>query len=201
MNNIRDMIEQYVRDTGQAHIEIRAGLAGVIFHDESEFIPFADLGYDRQLGFYRLSDFPDVLSQANSVNPWSLHPVRVGNGERQYALLDNRANMGYLLGDFAALANAAEALLIFLGRGLLGEPLADDDERLGVRWLTIAEAMAEATAYDLDEYPPGENLAQRIRQAARRGTIGGVAQDAAGRYKFQARRFRAWLARREPRNV
>lgn len=200
MTNIRDEIIRYIQDTGEAHIEGRAGVAGVVFHhDEREFIPFNDLGLNRTYGFYRLSDLPAVKSETTNENPWTLHPVipadRDGNW-RPYAILDGNG-FGYLVGEKWQVAELVAMLGNFLATGLASEPIADDDESLGVRWLSIAEAVAAANGYDPAEYPLGEKTANRIRAAIRRGRIGGVAQDARGRYKFHAGRFRYWLTRDE----
>ena len=61
---IEQMVTATIRDTGEAEITGQEGQRGVLFFDEGEFIPFADLGYNSRLGFYRLSQFPDVENEA-----------------------------------------------------------------------------------------------------------------------------------------
>jgi hypothetical protein len=65
MPTIYEMIQEYVtEDPRFGHIEERNGEMGIVFHDENEFIPLADLGYNSQLGFYRLNLFPDAKNEA-----------------------------------------------------------------------------------------------------------------------------------------
>lgn len=196
--NIRDHIEEYIRDTGEAHIEVRAGVAGVVFHhDTQEFIPFDDLALSRRLGFYLIGMFPDEESVSTNENPWTLRPVITDEpGWRPFALLDGDGD-GFMLGEAWQVAEAAAALRLFLERGLLSEPLREDDDAFGAsRWLSIHEAMEAAHAHDPDEYPLDDNLAARIRAAARRGTI--LGRVVGRRWQFHARHFRAWLMRHEP---
>lgn len=62
---IEVMIRKFVFEGGQACVIVENGdQAGVMFLDDMEFIPFADLGYNQQLGFYQLSAFPDVENEA-----------------------------------------------------------------------------------------------------------------------------------------
>lgn len=57
MSNIRDLVEQYIRDTGLARWTTANGAPAVEFLDEGEVIPLADLAYSSELGFYRRSLF------------------------------------------------------------------------------------------------------------------------------------------------
>lgn len=197
--NIRDVVQRHIHRTGQARFDVRDGRAGVVFFDEegdgSHFIPLAELAYNREFGFYSTAVSPDIEPETTNENPWTLHPlIPAGRDDpwRPFGLLDPDG-YGHLIGEKWQVLEAYEVLKLFLERGLMSEPIAEDDEALGTRWLTIQEAMEEAHRFDPDEYKLDENLANRIRMAARRGTIGGVVQDSSNRYKFQARRFRYWL--------
>lgn len=198
MDNIRNLILNYINETPDAaRFDVRGGVAGVVFTDEDEFIPLADLAYNSQIGFYRLSELPDVEPATTNENPWTLHPVVPAWRDdpwRPYALA-NHDGHAFLLGEKWQVVEAVEALRIFLKDGLLSEPMREDDEALGVKWLSIAEAVAEAHIFDPDEYQANETTAARIRQAARRGAIGGAVQNGGGRWKFQSRRFRHWLVK------
>jgi hypothetical protein len=199
--NIREMMVRYVNE-GNARFDVQDGRAGVVFLDENEFIPLEDLNYNRQLGFFRVSAFPDAEQEADSSNPWTLHPVVVADPRndpwRPYAILDPDG-YGMLIGDKWNVVELHQALGVFLEKGLLSEPILDDDEALGWRWFTINEAIEEAHRYDPDEYPLGETTAQRIRMAAQRGAIRGWKQTESGRYKFSASRFRHWLVKNAER--
>lgn len=65
MKSITELIDEFIRDTGEARLETRNGRAGVIFLDEMQWIPLADLGYNELLGFYQISQFPGAESQAS----------------------------------------------------------------------------------------------------------------------------------------
>lgn len=206
--NIRDVVLRYIHRDGQARFDVRDGRAGVVFFDEEgddqpgNFIPLSELAYNGEVGFYSTVALPDVEPETTNENLWTLHPVIPAGRDdpwRPYALLDPDG-YGHLLGEKWQVVEAAEAIRVFLERGLMSEPIAEDDEALGTRWLTIQEAMEEANRFDPEEYKLDENLANRIRMAARRGAIGGVAQDPSNRYKFQARRFRYWLVKNQKRN-
>lgn len=64
--SVDTMIDEYIRDTGTAKRVYQGGRAGVIFLDEGEFIPLTDLGYNTNIGFYRISRFPDVKNEAET---------------------------------------------------------------------------------------------------------------------------------------
>lgn len=57
MNNIRELIEQYIRETGQARLTELGGEPAVEFLDEHQIILLSDLAYSSDLGFYRKSRF------------------------------------------------------------------------------------------------------------------------------------------------
>ena len=124
---------------------------------------------------------------------WTVHPVISHDDWEAYALLDENG-IGFLIGERHEVQSAINALIAALD-GILAEPIKEDDESLGTRWLSISEACHEAHAYDPDAYPLDSNLAYRIRQAARRGALTGAYQGPSNRWKFQARRFRHWLAK------
>jgi hypothetical protein len=64
MKHINEMVDEYVRDSGLARREMRDGQAGVMFFDEMEWMPLTDLGYNKDFGFYRISQLPGVTNEA-----------------------------------------------------------------------------------------------------------------------------------------
>lgn len=40
------------------------GVEGIRFLDENEFIPFFDLAYNSEIGFFKKSDFPNETNEA-----------------------------------------------------------------------------------------------------------------------------------------
>ena len=61
---IREHIRQYIDEVGLARFETRDGVEGVLWLDENEWYPLSDAGLNQQLGFYRISHFPDVVNEA-----------------------------------------------------------------------------------------------------------------------------------------
>lgn len=55
--SIRELVERYIRETGQARLTELDGEPAVEFLDEGEVIPLSDLAYSSELGFYRRSLF------------------------------------------------------------------------------------------------------------------------------------------------
>lgn len=197
--NIREHVLDFLRDNGAGEIVERDGRAGILFLDEREFIPFSDLAYNDSLGYFRTSQFPTADRETDNRNPWTLHPVIVPDRDdtwRAFALLDPDG-YGTLIGEAWQVADALDALRTFMETGLLSEPVREDDEALGTRWLSTSEAAALAHQYDPERYPNVEHASQAIRQAARRGSLKGFVQTGTNRYKFQERRLRYWLSRGE----
>ena len=52
-------VQEFIKEGGQARIETRDGVEGVLFLDEMYFIPLENLGYNSELGFFNTSIFPD----------------------------------------------------------------------------------------------------------------------------------------------
>jgi len=65
--SIEKMVKDFIELTGLAKIIEQDGQQGVLFQDQKGFIPFDDLGYNRELGFYSLSQFPEVTNQAEQL--------------------------------------------------------------------------------------------------------------------------------------
>lgn len=132
---IQEMIEQHIQQYGTAAAVVATvdDIEGVIFMDEGEFIPFYDLGYNRELGFYRLSLFPDVQNEAGRP-AWSVRRIIMPDEEGQeqepiYALF-NPAGNGYVLGSEGMIKDFLPVLQAFVEKGEQGKPVAANE----VRW-------------------------------------------------------------------
>ena len=53
-------LSKFVREIGGGEIIVKDGKKGYFFPDTRAFILPADLGYNRLIGFYNLSKFPEV---------------------------------------------------------------------------------------------------------------------------------------------
>lgn len=197
---IQDMISDYIQEGGMARLETVDGVGGVLFMDEGEFIPWRDLGYNPTYGFYRLSHLPGVENQAEYAT-WSIHPLINDDPDddwRPFVLLDSDGN-GTMLGDRWQVEELLPVLQAFLERGEIDEPV--DDEVIGVKYYTIAEACEAAYQYDPTAYPyrtPEEQdrLRRRLQRNIQRGNLWGTKNDPQGRYKIRATAFRGWLAKK-----
>lgn len=194
---IQDMISEYIQETGLARVETRGGVGGVLFLDENQFIPWDNLGFSRLYGFFQKSVLQDVEDEAEYAT-WTIHPLEGSDqeGEMMYVLMDSDGH-GFLLGERWQVSELLPVLTAFLEQGVYDEPV--DDESIGARYLSIAEACALASEYNPTEYPyttPEEQdrLRRRLQRNIQRGNIYGVKRDPQGRYRLRATSFRGWLA-------
>lgn len=189
------MIHEFITNGGAAQYATVGGQSGVYFTDESpQFLPWSRLAYSATLGFYDRDQFPDHPADAIA-DDWTVHPVVADDGWQAVAALDAGGH-GFLIGERWQVEELYHTLAAYLERGEADEALADDDESLGWRWLTMNEAILVAHEYNPDEYPLETKTAERIRRAAQRGSLAHKKTES-GRYKFPAARFRGWLRRDE----
>lgn len=199
--NIREAVKRHIYDSGAAEFAVQDGRSGVIFLDENEFIPFDDLGYNVNYGFFRQSALPNVASEYTNENAWIVHPVdNLHDGLRMFALVKN-GEQATLIGEDWQLRDFYNALTAFYENGRIGESMSDDDEMLGYQWFTIAEACQEACRYNPVEYPyrtkkEQDLLRRRLQRNIQRGNLWGVKKDPQGRYKIKAMAFRGWLVKK-----
>lgn len=199
--NIREAVQRYIYDTGMAKFAIQNGRSGVIFLDENEFIPFDDLGYNANYGFFRFSALPNIISDYTNELPWMVHPVdNPHDGWRMFALVED-GERAFLVGEDWQLNELYTALMFYYKEDRVGEVMSDDDEMLGFQWFTIAEACQEAYRYAPNEYPYGtpeeqDRLRRRLQRNIQRGNLWGVKKDPQGRYRIKAMAFRGWLVKK-----
>lgn len=65
--DIQEHVKEFITNGGRAEVINRDGMNGVLFFDEVEFIPFTDLNYNNEYGYYKISQFPDI--QRDCTNP------------------------------------------------------------------------------------------------------------------------------------
>lgn len=78
-----------------AELVIHDGEAGVLFLDENEFIPFADLNYSRELGYFRISLFPDEPRECENT-PVTGSNLNAGARGRRWARGADHRVVGYI---------------------------------------------------------------------------------------------------------
>lgn len=196
--NIRDHARLAVEGGMPAELAVVDGAPGVLFHDEGEFIPFSDLGYNSEIGYFRLSQASHQLTVCDNANPQTIHRGDFWHGDWQpppWVWLDDDGN-AYLLGEAWQAADLMQALHAALVEGVYESEVIDEDDPAWGRSITTARAVEEAIMYDPTVFPPGSNVAERIRRAAQRGQIPG-ARKAGGEWRFSLLKFRGWLRNEE----
>lgn len=189
--NIRQHVQQAIYSGMQATVTVKNGQSGVVFHDENEFIPFANLAYNRALGYFDRSLFPDEPSETDSESPYTIHPLATEDGWQAWVLEDEGGTLT-LLGELWQIADLADALRHFVDTGEYhGKPVDDYDPNWG-----SPLTMAEATAYIVAQgWTPG-NADDTLRKAAAAGRVPGAQKDGSGhRWVFSRRGLDAWLRR------
>lgn len=189
--NIRGMIEEYIRDTGEAHFEHRQGEGyGVVFHDENEFFLLSDLAYNSNLGFFRVSRFPGEPREAEYQEPepakWSTVVFTENDGEQDYqsyGVVPDDGTSGLIIGELPHVRLLYEALGRLLESGHADEEVHHLDERLGHPWLSVSEASEKFNV-------PTDT----VRYAAREGFIP-MAEKQGRDWRFPQRKFLWWLAK------
>lgn len=190
--NIRIHALRSIRHKMPARFDVQAGAAGIVFEDENEFIPFADLGYNPEYGYFRMSALPNVASDCTNENPETIHRIEEpGDEDPMFAWCDSDGDP-HLIGEWWQVADLYAALHAALHDGVLAEPI----DRLDPAWgnhFTITRAVQEALEFGYGN--DAEQMADTIRAAARAGRIRGATQDDAGRWTVPAATFRDWLIR------
>lgn len=191
MMNIRQHVFKSINADIHAQFAVQDASPGVLFLDENQFIPFADLGYNDEIGYFRLSAHSDIISECDNDNPEKIHVYDDGSqGEPMFVWQDADGYL-HLLGELHQLADLYQALGDAL-RGVIDpEPVSEFDHRWGGHW-RIARAVKEAIEYGVTGDPA--QIADSIRAAARRGAIRGASQ-VDGEWSFPKRTLRSWLIR------
>lgn len=191
--NIRQHVIKSIYAGLPARFAVREAVSGVEFTDEGEFIPFAEIGYNAEIGYFRLSRFPDAANACTNENPETVHRlISPGNGDAEMFVWMDADGYPHMLGELHQVADLYAALESLL---LCGEcspqPISEHDPAWG-RNYSIAQAVEEAIAYGYGS--DREQLADSIRAAARAGRIRGAMQ-VDGRWSIPRGTLRGWLVK------
>lgn len=196
MKSIREMIDQYITETGEAHLEHRRGEGfGVVFHDENQFILLSDLAFNSKLGFFQVSLFPDQPREAEYQPPeptkWTTAVFTEQGGPTEaddyqmYAIIPDDDTNGFIIGEWPSVVAVYEALGRLIETKQADEKVGSLDERLGHPWLSVSEA---ANKWDVP--------IDTVRYAAREGFIPmAQKQSERGDWRFPQRKFLYWLSK------
>lgn len=197
------MIDQYIKETGEAHLEHRRGEGfGVVFHDENQFILLSDLAYNSRLGFFQASLFPDQPREAEYQPPEPTKWITAvftepggpteadpqgglpGAGDYQmYAIIPDDDTNGFIIGEWPSVVAVYEALGRLIETKQADEQVSEYDERLGRLWLSVTEA-ALKFGVPVDS----------VRYAAREGFIP-MAEKQGNEWRFPQGKFLWWLSK------
>jgi hypothetical protein len=192
--NIRDHIRKAIYAGLAANFDVQVTTPGVQFNeDDREFVPFYDLGYNQELGYFRLSAFPDTASECENDNPETVHMLEGSDneGEPMYVWMDADGDP-HMLGELHQIADLYWRLGELLLEGKHDpEPISEHDHAWGNNY-DVARAVEEAIAYGYGS--DRTQVADSIRAAARAGRIRG-AQQVDGKWSIPPRTLRGWLVR------
>lgn len=193
--NIRQHALQSIRSGMPAQIIARAGVSGVQFlADDAEFIDFDDLNYNPEIGYYRMSIFPDQPRECTNENPETIHVYEDTSPEEPMFVWSDGDGYPHLLGTEAQAADLWQALADFLlNANLHPEPIDEFDPAWGQNY-DIADAVREAIAYGYVDDGDEARMADTIRAAARAGRIR-KARQVNGAWMLPKLTFRHWLVR------
>lgn len=196
MKSIQRMIFEFIDEGGAAVLENVDGVRGVRFTDiGGEWMPWTDIGFNSQYGFYSLSHLQSVENEAK-YEDWTIHSIdqKDPNDEWEgFAILDGDG-FGFVVGERWKAEELHCRLVRFLLFNEQDEKIDYDDESLGTLWYSTSEAVKVAMEYDPDQFETVEKTRQRIQRAAGRGSIK-HGKTPSGQLKFQSRVFRGWLAK------
>lgn len=192
--NIRAHIRKAIAGGLAAHFTQQAGQPGIVFHDENEFIPFADLNYNNEFGYYRLSLFPDIQRDCINENQDTIHYGKNFHEWKPLIWADSGGNLT-MLGDVFNAADLYQALKSFFETGTVdAEEISENDPA----WDYMRRMDWAIKEYRNILEPIGMNdiqIGNTIRAAASRGAIRGCSQSEAGHWYFRPPAFRGWLVK------
>lgn len=185
MKTIREMIEEFISTTGEAHLENRADGEWVVFHDEGESIPLSDLAYNATLGFFQVSLFPNEPRECKP-DPvkWSTAVFSTFDGKEEYqmwSIIPDDETNGFIIGEWHEVEALHQALARLIETGQADEEVDELDERLGHQWLSVSEA-SNQFGVPVDT----------VRYAARNSHIP-MAQKQGRDWRFPQHKFLWWL--------
>lgn len=184
--NIRTHVLRSIREGMEASFAVQNGWSGVLFHDEKEFIPFSNLGYNAELGYFRIALFSNEKNETTPDNPETIHRCDYPDWEA-YAWLD-ADGFAHLLGEPYQMADLHAALGAFLHRGKLAPEVVDPDDPAWGQSISLEEAVLRAA-----EAGYAGNVIGAIRKAAGDRTIPGSYRTGTGAWRFNQRKFLHWL--------
>lgn len=191
--NIRDHVRKAITAGLPAQFTQRDGLAGVLFHDEGRFIPFDDLNYNGEYGYYRISQFPDLQSDCTNGNPETLHYGKDFHDWRPLIWADSGGNLN-MIGDIWQAADLYQALGKLLKTGEVDPEEISENDAQWDYMKRIDWAVKEYREFMNDGRPDNE-IANTIRVAADNSRIHGCSRDSRGAWHFHPQAFRGWLVK------
>lgn len=192
--NIRDHVRSSIAAGLAASWDQRDGKSGVTFHDENEFIPFDDLNYNDEYGYYRMSQLPDLQRDCTNENPETLHWGKDFPDWKPIIWADSGGNLT-LVGDIWQAADLYQALHQLLRNGVTALEEVSENDPAWDYMKRIDWAVKEYRDFFPDADLDNEQIRNSIRAAAKAGRIRGCSQDDLGNWHFRPVAFRGWLVK------
>lgn len=192
--NIRDHIRKAIHTGLPANFTQQSGKAGALFHDDNEFIPFDDLNYNNEYGYYRLSQFPNLQRGCTNGNQETLHyGSDFGDNWRPIIWADSGGNLN-MIGDIWQAADLYQALGRLLIHGEIDPEEISENDSSWDYMKRIDWAIREYRDFFGDGRPDAE-IGNTIRSAANAKRIWGCSQDSRGNWYFRPESYRGWLVK------
>lgn len=197
--NIRDHVRKAISDGLEAEFTQQNGVPGILFHgilfhDGNEFVPFDDLNYNSQYGYYRLSQLPDVERDCTNENPETIHWGKDFHEWKPLIWADDGGFL-HLVGEEWQAADLYQALGHLLLHGKADPEEISEDDWAWDYMKKIDWAVSEYRTIITDDSRSDEKIANTIRAAASAGRIHGVSQGESGNWYFNPARYRGWLVK------
>lgn len=196
-HNIRNHVIAAIADGLNAKMTQRNGQSGALFMDEDEFIPFYDLNYNSEIGYFRISRHPDQQQDCDNSNPETIHLGEEGDFDtwKPYVWADSDGRLT-LLGEIWQVADLYWALGDLLhSKKLHPDRISENDPgwqfmyRHDISWAVSQYRRATGDKREDDQ------VANTIRAAASAGRIEKARQDTKGFWYFQKDGFTQWLTK------
>lgn len=128
--NIRIHIRESIDNGFPAEIVVIGITPGVLFKEQGTFVPFSNLGYNAEIGYFKLTDFQPYEESANEVdssNPNTLHAGDYADGWKAFVWADDGGNL-HLLGEKWEVADLYNVLREFILYGTLDDEIISEHD-------------------------------------------------------------------------
>lgn len=193
--NIRNHIRHTITEGLSAKFSQQAEKAGIIFYDKNEFIPFDDLNYNSEYGYYRMSQFPNLQRDCTNENPETIHYGKDFSEDWKPIIWADSGGNLTMIGDIWQAADLHQALKALLENGAVDAEEISENDPAWDYMKRIDWAVKEYLDFFPDSPLDDDQIRNSIRAAANAARIHGCSQDDTGNWYFRPAAFRGWLVK------